>query len=158
MKERGGTLGIVAIAALAAALGCSSSGVLQPPDGAAGAGGGGGGAGGASGGAGGAGGGAGGAGGTDGGTDGPDEHGCCPPDPVMSGCMHIGGYSPNGSCGVTCDFFCATNWRIENDAHGCPAWRYDLRQPLPGETPFCFPQPDGGGPERPDATPDASEG
>jgi hypothetical protein len=153
LRELGGVLRTVAIAAFAATLGCSGGG-LQPRDDAAGAGGMGA-AGGAGGGTGGA---AGGAGGTDAGADGPDENGCCPPDPVMSGCTHLGGYSANGRCDAACDFFCSTNWRIENDAHGCPEWRYDLRQPMPGETPYCFPLPDGGGSDRPDATPDAPQG
>jgi hypothetical protein len=68
---------------------------------------------------------------------------CCPPDAVPSGCMHIGGYSA-AACPVTCDFWCSTNWRIVNDAHGCPMWRYDTRAPAPGENSVCFPLPDAG--------------
>jgi len=74
-----------------------------------------------------------------------DSNGCCPPDPTMTGCMYLGGAAPGG-CYILCDFFCSTNWRIENDSHGCPGWSYDLRAPLPGETPLCFPQPDAGSP------------
>ena len=57
--------------------------------------------------------------------------------------MNIGGYSTEG-CSWTCDFFCSTNWRIENDSHGCPYWRYDMRAPAPGENLLCFPTLDGG--------------
>jgi hypothetical protein len=74
----------------------------------------------------------------------PDDKGCCPPDPTMSSCMHLGGYSPGG-CSQTCDFFCSTNWRVETDAHGCSAWRYDTRAPQPGENQACLPALDGGG-------------
>lgn len=56
--------------------------------------------------------------------------------------MH-GGYSTQGRF-LICDFFCSTNWRIENDSHGCPAWRYDTRAPASGESPICFPLLDGG--------------
>jgi hypothetical protein len=74
----------------------------------------------------------------------PDRNGCCPPDPTMSGCTHLGGYSPGG-CRETCDFFCSTNWRIERDTHGCSTWRYDTRAPQPGENQACLPALDGGG-------------
>jgi len=74
----------------------------------------------------------------------PDRRGCCLPDPTMSSCMDLGGYSPQG-CGSTCDFFCSTNWRIEDDSHGCPTWRWDLRASRPGEDLLCFPRPDAGG-------------
>ena len=73
----------------------------------------------------------------------PDAGVCCTPDPVVTGCMNLGGYSTQG-CFVTCDFFCSTNWRMENDSHGCAIWRYDTRAPAPGEGPTCFPLPDGG--------------
>ena len=68
----------------------------------------------------------------------PDAAGCCAPDPTMTGCMVIGGYSPEG-CYVWCDFFCSTNWHLEPDAHGCPVWRWSIRSPAPGETSLCFP-------------------
>ena len=71
----------------------------------------------------------------------PDSNGCCPPDAELGSCMHLGGYSPGG-CGRTCDFYCSTNWRIENDANNCPVWKYDTRAPLPSETQLCFPTPD----------------
>lgn len=35
-------------------------------------------------------------------------------------------------CGLTCDFWCSYNWRVELDGSGCEIWRYDTRQPLPG--------------------------
>jgi hypothetical protein len=57
--------------------------------------------------------------------------------------MDVGGYSTHG-CSVTCDFFCSTNWRIENDSHGCPTWRYDTRAPTSDEGPGCFPRLDAG--------------
>ena len=78
-------------------------------------------------------------------TDGNSEASgvCCPPDAVMSGCMNVGGYSTQG-CFLTCDFFCSTNWRLEDDSHGCSTWRYDTRPPTSGENPGCFPQLDGG--------------
>ena len=76
----------------------------------------------------------------------PDHNGCCPPDPMIGSCMRLGGYSPGG-CAVTCDFPCATNWRIERDTHACSVWHYDIRAPQPGETTFCFPALDGGGAE-----------
>ncbi len=82
----------------------------------------------------------------------PDLKGCCPPDPVMSSCMALGGYSPQG-CGRTCDFFCSTNWRIEDDSHGCPTWRYDTRSPGPGENLACLPTP-GSGSDAADSGPD----
>ena len=75
----------------------------------------------------------------------PDTGVCCPPDQVRSSCMNIGGYSAHG-CLLTCDFFCSTNWRLENDSHGCPIWRYDTRAPAPGEDWSCFPRLDGGSP------------
>ena len=74
---------------------------------------------------------------------GPDAGVCCPLDSVMTGCMHVGGYSTTG-CSVWCDFFCSTNWRIENDPHGCPVWRWDQRAPAPGEDRYCFSAPDAG--------------
>jgi hypothetical protein len=64
--------------------------------------------------------------------------------------MALGGYGPQG-CYIACDFWCSTNWRVEPDAHGCPAWRYDFRSPAPGEDPNCFPIPGW------DAMPDRSE-
>jgi hypothetical protein len=66
---------------------------------------------------------------------------CCPIDPTQSGCMHLGGASTDngGSCVQTCDFFCSTNWRVEKDSSGCDTWRWDTRQPLPGENASCFP-------------------
>jgi len=80
---------------------------------------------------------------------GPDASGCCPPDPMVSGCTHLGGYSPGG-CPKTCDFFCSTNWRVEKDAHGCSLWRYDTRAPKPGENLACMPAPDAGAEAGPD--------
>ena len=74
---------------------------------------------------------------------GPDDNGCCPPDPSMNSCMHLGGYSPGG-CQQTCDFFCSTNWRLEKDAHGCSGWHYDTREPQPGENLICMPALDAG--------------
>ncbi|HEY4186542.1 MAG TPA: hypothetical protein VGP07_15805 [Polyangia bacterium] len=73
----------------------------------------------------------------------PDSKGCCAPDPMVNGCMNLGGYNPLG-CLVTCDFYCSTNWRLEDDDHGCPVWRYDTRAPLPGESLSCFPALDAG--------------
>ena len=67
----------------------------------------------------------GGVGGSDAGT-GNDALFCCPPDPTVTGCMHLGGASEGGGCYLTCDFWCSSNWRIENDPHGCPAWHYDF--------------------------------
>jgi len=87
--------------------------------------------------------------GCSGGGSGPDDNGCCPPDPTVNSCMHLGGYSPGG-CQAVCDFFCSTNWRLETDAHGCSRWRYDTRAPLPGENLACFPAPDGGADAGPD--------
>ncbi len=65
---------------------------------------------------------------------------CCPPDPTRSGCMSLGGSATwDGGCPPrTCDFFCSTNWRLEDDPAGCPTWRWDLRAPLPDETSACF--------------------
>lgn len=77
--------------------------------------------------------------------DGSDEYGCCPPDSIVTGCMHLGGYSETGVCYTTCDFWCSTNWRLETDSHGCRGWRYDNRAPRPGETSACLPAFDGGG-------------
>jgi hypothetical protein len=68
--------------------------------------------------------------------------GCCPPDPTLSGCMHLGGYS-DGACGQTCDFWFSTNWRLESDSHGCPIWRWDTRAPQANESPTCQPTLDG---------------
>jgi len=51
---------------------------------------------------------------------------CCPPDPQVSGCMHLGGASINGMCYEVCDFYDSINWRTEMDAQGCPVWRYDI--------------------------------
>ena len=73
---------------------------------------------------------------------------CCPPDEQKSGSMHLGGWSESGTCHVTHDFWCTTNWRIEEDEHGCPAWNYD---PVPNCTP-------GGAPPRLDAAADAEGG
>jgi hypothetical protein len=63
--------------------------------------------------------------GKDGGSD-TDAVVCCPPDPIPTSCMHLGGSPSNGTCYETCDFWCSTNWRTEPDAHGCPMWRYDI--------------------------------
>jgi hypothetical protein len=30
-----------------------------------------------------------------------------------------------GACYLTCDFWCSSNWRIQQDSPGCPVWRYD---------------------------------
>jgi hypothetical protein len=62
--------------------------------------------------------------GKDGGT-GSDAVVCCPPDPQPMGCTHLGGASLTGMCGLACDFFNSSRWRIETDAYGCPVWRYD---------------------------------
>ncbi len=51
---------------------------------------------------------------------------CCPPDPVPSSCMHLGGAAINGMCYEVCDFYGSSNWRIETDDQGCPFWRYDI--------------------------------
>jgi hypothetical protein len=57
--------------------------------------------------------------------------------------MHLGGVDDGpGSCAVSCDFFCSDNWRVETDSSGCEVWRYDVRQPGPGEGPSCQPLPD----------------
>src|SRR5262245_8501219 len=72
-----------------------------------------------------------------GGGSGPDVNGCCPPDPMVTTCMALGGYSPGG-CAKTCDFYCSTNWRMETDEHSCPIWRYDIRTPQPGENQACM--------------------
>lgn len=77
-------------------------------------------------------------GGRDGGAGG-DAPFCCPPDPTMSGCMHLGGQSDSGGCWLTCDFFCSSNWRIEPDSHGCPVWHYDFN---PCDPPFLDARPD----------------
>jgi hypothetical protein len=71
---------------------------------------------------------------------------CCPPDPNPSGCMALGGVGTgfDGGCGRTCDFFCSTNWRIENDSSGCPTWKWDTRAPLPDENGSCFKKLDAG--------------
>jgi hypothetical protein len=66
----------------------------------------------------------------------PDAEFCCPPDPQPNGCMHLGGQSYLGQCFETCDFWGASNWRIETDAHGCPYWRYDYAGPC--TPPFCI--------------------
>jgi hypothetical protein len=63
--------------------------------------------------------------GKDGGSD-TDAVVCCPPDPIPTSCMHLGGSPYNGTCYETCDFWCSTNWRTEPDEHGCPMWRYDI--------------------------------
>jgi hypothetical protein len=68
---------------------------------------------------------------------------CCPRDPEMSGCLHLGGANVSG-CFKTCDFYCSTNWRVELDEQGCSVWRYDHRAPAPGETLACQPDRDGG--------------
>jgi hypothetical protein len=57
---------------------------------------------------------------------GGDAEFCCPPDASISGCMHLGGVSSGGACYLTCDFWCSSNWRIQQDSHGCPVWRYDF--------------------------------
>ncbi|AKV04589.1 hypothetical protein AKJ09_11252 [Labilithrix luteola] len=62
---------------------------------------------------------------------------CCPLDPAPSGCMNLGGSAKTG-CAKTCDFFCSTNWRVEQDDTGCQVWRWDIRTPQAGETPQCF--------------------
>ena len=41
--------------------------------------------------------------------------------------MYLGGGTEGAPCTRTSDFWCSTNWRIENDAFGCPTWRYDVR-------------------------------
>ena len=53
----------------------------------------------------------------------------------------MGGTNENdgASCARTCDFFCSQNWRIEKDANGCDEWKFDVRQPAPGEGPQCNP-------------------
>ena len=70
---------------------------------------------------------------------------CCPPAgaTLLSGCMPLGGYTV-GPCRVTCDLWCATNFRIETDDHACAVLRYDVRAPLPGENLMCLPSPDAG--------------
>jgi len=73
----------------------------------------------------------------------PDGKGCCPPEPQVEGCMSLGGYSPQG-CPIACDFYCSTNWRVEDDGHGCPVWRYDTRAPGPDENLACLPAADAG--------------
>jgi hypothetical protein len=55
----------------------------------------------------------------------PDAEFCCPPDSFPTSCMHLGGQSYKGMCDEVCDFWGSSNWRVETDAHGCPAWRYD---------------------------------
>jgi hypothetical protein len=68
-------------------------------------------------------------------SDGPR---CCPPDKSPNGAdVRLGGFSYGGSCGVTYDFYCSTNWRIEHDEHGCQVWNYDTRKPAPGEDEWC---------------------
>jgi hypothetical protein len=57
---------------------------------------------------------------------GPDAVVCCPPDPQPTGCTNLGGASLTGQCYTSCDFFGSSRWRIENDAYGCPVWRYDV--------------------------------
>jgi hypothetical protein len=59
-----------------------------------------------------------------GGSDG-DEDVCCPRDPVVSGCMHLGGSRAITGCGKMCDFFCSENWRVAKDMNGCEVWTAD---------------------------------
>ncbi|HET6284522.1 MAG TPA: hypothetical protein VFH73_26435 [Polyangia bacterium] len=83
----------------------------------------------------------------DGGTDGRAADGaqCCPRSTAIAGCMHLGGTNTSPlSCLLTCDFFCSTNWRVETDQQGCEYWRYDRRQPAPGENAQCIVPPDAG--------------
>ena len=62
---------------------------------------------------------------------------CCPRDPMISGCVNLGGQKLGASCEKACDFYCATNWRVEQDTLGCEVWRYDVRQPVAGEDRLC---------------------
>lgn len=73
----------------------------------------------------------------EGGASNPD--GCCPPDPTPSGCMQLGGAKAANGCSAACDFWCSTNWRIEQDDKGCGIWRFDTRAPAAGENSSCLP-------------------
>jgi hypothetical protein len=73
----------------------------------------------------------------------PDAAFCCPRDTALSSCMHLGGVNAAG-CFLTCDFWCATNWRVETDKYGCERWAMDYRMPAPGEDLECVPEGDGG--------------
>jgi predicted small lipoprotein YifL len=75
---------------------------------------------------------------------------CCEPGPGPASCLDLGGAKNKFGCFVVCDFWCSTNWRLELDDRGCPAWRMDYRKPAPGESELCFPDADA-------STPDASE-
>jgi len=91
------------------------------------------------------------------GSQGGDSPGsCCPldngnagPMPVgpAHGCMYLGGSSGAAGlgCGLSCDFFCSYNWRVEKDANGCDVWNYDTRQPKSGENTYCQPILDASG-------------
>ena len=63
---------------------------------------------------------------------------CCEPDPSPSGCMQMGGPARAGGCFETCDFYCATNWRLTK-RDGCEEWTYSTRAPGPDEDENCFP-------------------
>ena len=77
--------------------------------------------------------GGGGAGGQDAGSP-TDAVVCCPADPgpihgegVTIGGVRLGGAkTPNYACGLSYDFVCTKNWRLETDAQGCPIWRSDF--------------------------------
>jgi hypothetical protein len=56
--------------------------------------------------------------------------------------MDRGGSRAKFGCSTECDFFCSTNWRVEEDENGCDVWRYDVRAPEPDENAYCFPKRD----------------
>lgn len=64
---------------------------------------------------------------------------CCPLDSAPSSCMNLGGPAYDGQCVQTCDFWCSTNWRVE-EYNGCDRWVYGTRSPEPGETEYCMPE------------------